>query len=161
MQEEIENRTISLAIATTRLTAEAIGTAVQNYLRDQRETKYRNDEKHPTGKQTVKQLIGQGEGVNSMDISQTDLKGFLRYARKYGVDYAIRKDKSKDPPSYFVFFKSKDADALAAAFKEYMTDVMNKSKKPSTLAQLRQLRDKVIELSEKAIEKVRGREVSR
>jgi hypothetical protein len=40
-----------------------------------------------------------------MEIAKTDLKGFERVTRKYGVDYAIRKDPSQDPPRYIVFFK--------------------------------------------------------
>ena len=70
----------------------------------------------PDGRQTIQQLIGQNQGVTNIDISQTDLKGFEKYARKYGVDYAITKDKSVFPPKYLVFFKARDADAMTAAF---------------------------------------------
>ena len=42
------------------------------------------------GKQSVKELIGQGQGVTNIDIAKTDLKGFEKVARKYGIDYAIR-----------------------------------------------------------------------
>ena len=40
-------------------------------------------------------------------------------ARKYRIDYAVKKDKSVDPPKYFVFFKSRDQDAMTMAFKGY------------------------------------------
>ena len=53
----------------------------------------------PTGKQTIQELIGQNQGVTNIDISKTDLKGFEKYARKYGVDYAITKSVAT-PPLY-------------------------------------------------------------
>ena len=57
----------------------------------------------------VKDLVGQNQGVSNMEIARTDLKGFERVTRKYGVDYAIRKDPSQDPTRYIVFFKARDA----------------------------------------------------
>ena len=66
-----------------------------------------------------KELIGQNQGVSSILIEKTDLKGFEQVARKYGVDYAITKDQNVMPPKYTVFFKAKDADALTSAFEEF------------------------------------------
>ena len=91
MQEEIENRTVNLAISTTKLTARGIIRLAAKGLayikRKSREAALKNEK--PDGRQTIQQLIGQNQGVTNIDISQTDLKGFKKYARKYGVDYAI------------------------------------------------------------------------
>ena len=59
-------------------------------------------------------------------------------ARKYGIDFALKKNASTKPPQYLVFFKSRDADALTAAFREYSGRVVkDKSKeKPSIRKQL-------------------------
>ena len=65
------------------------------------------------------------------------MKDFERLARKYGVDFAVRKDKSVNPPRYFVFVRSKDSDALDAICKEHDARTMTKDKKPSVLAQLK------------------------
>ena len=111
MQEEVESRTVNLAISTTKLTARSIVAAVRSYLRLRAESK-------PIGKQSVKDLIGQDQGATSIDIARTDLRGFKNIARKYGIDYAIRKDRSVDPPKYLVFFKSRDTDAMTAAHKQ-------------------------------------------
>ena len=48
------------------------------------------------GKQTVKQLIGQGQGVSTMDIGDTGVRDFKKIANEYGVDFAITKDKTVD-----------------------------------------------------------------
>ena len=73
----------------------------------------------PKGKQTVKQLIGQNQGVSNIEINDPSIRDFERIARKYGVDYAVKKDRSTSPPKYLIFFKARDADALTAAFTEY------------------------------------------
>ena len=58
-------------------------------------------------------------------------------ARKYGVDYAVKKDRSGDNPRYLVFFKARDNDALTAAFQEYTAKQIQKEKKPSVIEKLR------------------------
>ena len=52
-------------------------------------------------------------------------------ARKYGIDYSLKKDASTDPPRYMVFFKAKDVKVMEAAFREYTGKTVLKTKKPS------------------------------
>ena len=163
MQEEIENRTVNLAISTTKLTARGIIRLAAKGLayikRKSREASLKNEK--PDGRQTIQQLIGQNQGVTNIDISQTDLKGFEKYARKYGVDYAITKDKSVFPPKYLVFFKARDADAMTAAFNAYSAEVLAKSKRPSTLSKLHKLIDAVKSIPTKVTSRDKQREQSR
>ena len=163
MQEEIENRTVNLAISTTKLTARGIIRLAAKGLayikRKSREAALKNEK--PDGRQTIQQLIGQKQGVTNIDISQTDLKGFEKYARKYGVDYAITKDKSVFPPKYLVFFKARDADAMTAAFNAYSAEVLAKSKRPSTLNRLHKLIDAVKSIPTKVTSRDKQREQSR
>lgn len=163
MQEEIENRTVNLAISTAKLTARGIIRLAAKGLayikRKSREAALKNEK--PDGRQTIQQLIGQNQGVTNIDISQTDLKGFEKYARKYGVDYAITKDKSVFPPKYLVFFKARDADAMTAAFNAYSAEVLAKSKRPSTLSKLHKLIDAVKSIPTKVTSRDKQREQSR
>lgn len=163
MQEEIENRTVNLAISTTKLTARGIIRLAAKGLayikRKSHEAALKN--KKPDGRQTIQQLIGQNQGVTNIDISQTDLKGFEKYARQYGVDYAITKDKSVFPPKYLVFFKARDADAMTAAFNAYSAEVLAKSKRPSALNRLHELIDAVKSIPTKVTSRDKQREQSR
>lgn len=163
MQEEIENRTVNLAISTTKLTARGIIRLAAKGLayikRKSHEAALKN--KKPDGRQTIQQLIGQNQGVTNIDISQTDLKGFEKYARKYGVDYAITKDKSVFPPKYLVFFKARDADAMTAAFNAYSAEVLAKSKRPSALNRLHELIDAVKSIPTKVTSRDKQREQTR
>ena len=58
----------------------------------------------PHGKQTVKELIGQNAGVSNIEITDKNIKSFEQVARKYGVDYALKKDTTGEKPKYLVFW---------------------------------------------------------
>ncbi len=93
------------------------------------------------GKQTVKQLVGQGKGVTNIEVTDSNIKSFERVARKYGVDFAVNKDNLQHPPKYLVFFKAPDTDAMTAAFKEFTAKAVKRKEKPSILAKLQGFRE--------------------
>lgn len=97
----------------------------------------------PHGKQTVKQLIGQNQGVSNIELTDPSTRQFDRVARKYGVDYAIKRDRASDPPRFLIFFKSRDADALTAAFQEYAGKKVRRIQRPSVLQRLAQFKAQV------------------
>ena len=139
MQEEVENRTVSLAIRSSKLTADVLKKAITKYLAYRKEKSKAKAVMKPTGKQTVKELIGQNQGMSNIEITEKNIKGFDRVARKYGVDYAVKKDTSGEIPKYLVFFKARDADALTAAFTEFASKEKNREK-PSVIKHLRDLK---------------------
>ena len=144
MQEEVENRSVTLAISATKLTGRLLKAAISKYMqykKTKRIEKSNNSPVKPQGKQTVKELVGQNQGVTNIEVSDKGIKSFDRIARKYGVDYAIKKDRSVSPPKYLIFFKGRDNDAIKAAFTEYTANVVKKKERPSLLQQLRKLRD--------------------
>lgn len=159
MQEEVESRTVTLAISTTRMTANVLKSAISKYLAYRKEKKVekaRAGPVKPCGKQTVKQLVGQNEGVANIEITDRNIRDFDRVARKYGVDYALKKDKSGVIPKYLVFFKARDGDALTAAFKEYTAKTERKKERPSVLQTLRRLKEQAATID---TPKVRKKEI--
>ena len=48
------------------------------------------------------------QGVSNIEINDPSIRDFERIARKYGVDYAVKKDRSTSPPKYLIFFKGRD-----------------------------------------------------
>ena len=151
MQEEIENRTVNLAITTTRLSARTLVTGIRLYLQHQRNAAIKKQAKVEGvhGKQSVKELIGQNQGVSRMPLGDASLRDFEREARKYGVDFAVTKDKSVSPPQYTVFFKAKDNDALQQIADSLMAKQLNAEKKPSILKQLEKLKALVASIPSK------------
>ena len=93
MQEEIEQKSFNIMISTTKLSARTVLRAVKAAFR-----LYQS--KASQGKQSVRTLLRQNRGVSSVEISKTGIRGLERYAKKYGIDYAIRKDTSEVPPRY-------------------------------------------------------------
>ena len=159
MQEEVENRAVNLAISTTKLTARTVISAIRKYLQHLEKAKASKGIVKPTGKQSVKQLLGQNQGATNAEIDKSGIKDFERLAKKYGVDFAVRKDKSVDPPRYLVFVRSKDADALDAICKEHLAHSMTKNKKPSVLKQLQKFKELVASIPKKIREKKQERDL--
>ena len=113
MQDEINEKTIALYIKTGKLTAQTLKKAMKTLLAQMKKQK----DKTPQGKQTLKQLMKQNAGVSNIEITEGNIKAFESTAKKYGIDFALKKDTTESPPRYLVFFKGRDADVLTAAFK--------------------------------------------
>ena len=151
MQEEVENRTLTLIVSGTKFTGRLFKAAISKYMAHRRAKKLEKQKSRdapvtPKGRQTVKQLIGQNQGVSNIEITDPSIREFEKIARKYGVDYAVKKDRSSSPPKYLIFFKARDADALTAAFSEYTGKKVKKAEKterPSVLEKLSQLKELV------------------
>ena len=166
MQEEVENRTLTLIVSGTKFTGRLFKAAISKYMAHRREKKLekqrsRDSPVTPKGKQTVKQLIGQNQGVSNIEINDPSIRDFERIARKYGVDYAVKKDRSASPPKYLIFFKARDADALTAAFTEYTGKKVKKAEKterPSVLAKLAQFKEL---LKKTVVDRSRRKELER
>lgn len=165
MQEEVENRTVNLAISTTRLSGRTIISAFRlwkshhNNVKAKRAPEQANEDTTPHGKQSIQELIGQNQGVSSIDIQNTNIRDFEKIANKYGVDYAITRDKTVTPPKYMVFFKARDADALTAAFAEYSNQRLKAKDKPSVLKQLGKLKELVASIPSKVRNKSQERDL--
>ena len=142
MQEEIEQKTMTLSINATKFSGRVLKAAITKYLAHRSAKKHeRQREKTdviPHGKQKVKELIGQNAGVANVDVKDEDLKGFERIARKYGVDYAVKRVKGQN--KYLVFFKSRDADAITSALTEYTQKKTRDQNRPSLKKMLNKMR---------------------
>ena len=156
MQEEVENRTVTLAISTTKMSANVLKSAISKYLaycKEKKMEKAREGPVKPCGKQTVKQLVGQNQGMSNIEITDQNIKDFERIARKYGVDFALKKDRTGDKPKYLVFFKARDADALTAAFREYTAKTDRKKERPSVLKILHRFKEQAASIDQQKVRK--------
>lgn len=155
MQDEVRDRSVALAIKVGktggRLTTDLLKWAIRQYLQQSRNPKIHH------GKQSVKQLVRQGAGVKNIEITDKNIKSFERVAKKYGVDFALKKDPVEG--KYYIFFKARDEDALNAAFAEYTAKTIHRSapKKPSVLQQLTHFKEVVRNMTQdKAKNRDRG-----
>mgnify|MGYP000048728685 CR=1 FL=1 len=75
-----------------------------------------------------------------------EIKGigdFLSVAKKYDIDYAVKKDTTEEIPKYLVFFKAKDVDVMTAAFKEYTSETLKKQKRESVRQKLEKVKEEL------------------
>ena len=146
MQEEINHKTITVYIRGAKVTAQTLKAALRAILRarekhkqnvQRREAQYEHEDDVAVnrGKQSLRDLQDEGSELSNIEITDENIKSFERYARKYSIDYALKKDKAADPPRYFVFFRARDEKTMEAAFKEY-AEYTTKEKKPSVKKKL-------------------------
>lgn len=132
MQEEVEQKVVTLIVDCGKLTEQELRKALAKLMEQMKAQKQSKQPKH--GKMTVKQLAAQDKGMQSIEVTDKNIGSFNRIARKYGIDFAPFKVKGEN--RYMVFFKAADTDAMAAAFKEYTNQLVKKKERPSVLKKL-------------------------
>lgn len=147
MQEDLERRSVALSANASKMTGRLLLKLIKMYLAHSKEL--------PHGKQSVKSLAKHGQGMTNIEITDKNIKCFEKYAKKYGVDFALKKDITQTPPKYLVFFKAKDNDAIMSAFKDFTADRMKKQEKPSVLENLKKQKELV---KNEVVDKIKKKE---
>lgn len=132
-EEEVANKVVALTTNATKMTVSVLKNMLEKYIEEQKN----KTPKIYKGKQSVRHLTQSGAKLTNIEITDQNIKSFSKTARKYGIDFALRKDQSSETPRYYVFFKAKDVDVLNAAFKEFLNKELTKPKKPKIYEKLR------------------------
>ena len=108
MQEDIENKSVTLIINSSKLTARTLATAFSKFLHYTHNKVKEHRDVKPQGKQTVTELINQNQGVEKTELAdKKEVRAFNHIVKQYGVDYAIKKGYSPDgKPRLFCFSKA-------------------------------------------------------
>ena len=101
MQDEINEKTIALYIKTGKLTAQTLQKAMKTLLAQMKKQK----DKTPQGKQTLKQLMKQNAGVSNIEITEGNIKALESTAKKYGIDFALKRTRRKARPATLCFLR--------------------------------------------------------
>ena len=94
MQEEVENRAVTLIINGSKLTGRVLKAAFQKYLDRQKAQKQKLEaakDVKPQGKQTVKELVGQNAGVANIEITDKNiaLADSVKQVSQYMLDHPV------------------------------------------------------------------------
>lgn len=147
MQEEVNQKVVGLCISGGKISARILKNAMMKFLRAMERQKMQKEQPVAgeqedgiayQGKISLKELKRKNKDYSNIEITDQNIKSFEKYARKYEVEYSLKKDKSVNPPRYFVFFGAKDVDSITAAFKEYTGWTLKKQKKASVRRKLEQ-----------------------
>ena len=152
MQEQVNEKTIAFQVNAAKLTANELKKLIALYLRHQNQKKMNKKgikSVKPLGKTTLEKLSKKYDGLKNIEITEKNIKDFEKVAKKYNLEYALKKDVQSNPPTYFVFFKGKDLDVIDFAFKEYLKSSLEKTKdvKPSLKAALKEMVEKAKKLN--------------
>ena len=138
MQEEVIQRTIALCVEATKLSAGMLQQAMKKVLDEMQKDVTDHKTKLHHGKQTLRQLMKHNTGVSNIEITDQNILAFSATAKKYGIDFVPKKDTSVGIPRNLETFKDRDADVIAAAFREFSAKNLEKEKKPSIHKELEQ-----------------------
>lgn len=127
---------IVLAFRAVKLTEDVLVKVIKAYLDSLPEQPVQH------GKMKLKDLMQLDQGAKMMEMKADAIGGFKRIAGKYNIDFAITKDKSKDPPLYQVFFKARDEDVITKAFNEYVEKRTKKAEREPFKKKLERLQEK-------------------
>lgn len=130
MQEEITQGAVAISVEATKMSANLLQKTMKKVLAEIQNGKAKAAGPRK-GRQTLRQLMKQNAGVSNIEITDQNIKAFSSTAKKYGIDFALKKDSSGEIPRYLVFFKGRDADVITAAFREFSAKNLDKEKKPS------------------------------
>lgn len=140
MNEEINEKSLNLAVRVGQLTADELKKAIEKLLADLKNGEYpgKKTPELKRGKMTLKQLSKHHDGLSTVELKDPNLRLLYRAMKKHNVDFAAVKDgKGK----YTLFFKGKDADSITHAFKQYTQKLVKLNKGQSigkTLAAAKQ-----------------------
>ena len=138
------------------MTAQLLQQAMKKVLADMEKHKKNPPLRH--GKQTLRQLMKHNTGVSNIEITDQNIRAFSSTAKKYGLDFALKKDTSGEHTRYLVFFKGRDADVITAAFREFSAKNLAKEKKPSIRKRLTKAKEQAKRQELERGEKVKNRD---
>ncbi len=124
MPSDYENgakKTIDISIKAEKMTANVLKSALREFMSGKAEKK---------GRMTYKQLQAKSPSkLDSIEVSDRNIGDFLKTARKYDVDFALKRGKNTTPPTYHVFFSAAKTEDFKKAFSEYVGKGQGKSQK--------------------------------
>ena len=138
------------------MTSRVLAQAMQLYLQN------RNNKSNeiPKGKQSLADLEKQNAALSNIEITNKNIGSFNRTAKKYEIDFALKKDRTKEPPLYYVFFKGRDEERISMAFNEYSQKILRQKEKPSVRQAIRKLAE-IAKSQHKDREKIKDRSIER
>lgn len=133
MEQEVNIKTVCIATRSAEKAASVFRSALRDYIGIQKRhmgsNKTNNYRTHTSRIVKVKDLRKDGSMIELVDMSDEEMKNFRRFARRYGVSYAMEKNRETDPPTYLIFLKAKDRVLINRAVDEYVKE--NESRKRS------------------------------
>ena len=103
MQEEITQGVVSLSVETGKMTADLLQKAVKKVLEEMQKKPSQRTLRQ--GKQTLHQLKQHEASLTNIEITEQNIKAFSAVAKKYDIDYALKKAPHTEPRITLCFLR--------------------------------------------------------
>lgn len=142
MQEEVENRTLTLGINATKFSGRVLKAALCKYLAYRKEKKLQASRDSPDvksfGKVSMEELQQEHGDMRQLDVQDKSLRDFDRIAREHGVRYTVFETEKGH---FQIFFKAPNEANMNAAFEKYAATKLKKAeRRESVLGKLEKLK---------------------
>lgn len=127
MAKNISEDMVAIAIKGAKITENVFKEAMLQALKQK---EFKN-----TGKHRVNTLLKDGSSLQSIEVNEQNIKSFEQSARKFDINYALKKEPVSG--TYLVFFKGKDTEQVYKAFSDYAKNhIQQEKEKPSVVKQI-------------------------
>jgi len=141
INEEISNKTLSIAVQEGRNIARAIWGEIKKLV-EKAQKEGKSIEKfiqENSSEVKLKDLVKKGQ-LEEIPVKDAELKELRKQLHRYGVKFSVMKDK--ETGTHSVFFQVRDLKVMEHAFKKSLHEVQNKGKsKPSIIEQIKKFRE--------------------
>ena len=141
-------KTVDLSIKSKNFTADVLKSAMNDFLLGKSVKK---------GRISMKKL-----NENSGKLENVEIKGiedFLNVAKKYDIDYAVKKEPKSD--TYHVFFQANKTEDFKRAFREFASQKQNELLNPRAEITREQIKNMAKQVAHEPKKKEKVREKSK
>ena len=152
MSKESTEKTISFLWQGAGVTKEVLAELCRTFLE--------NPPKH--GLKSYGSMLKSGK-LESIEITENNIGSFLDTARKFDIDYALKRDSTTAPPTYHVFFTTGNSENFRKAFAEYASSMKSKlnDKSVSDIINREQIKQNAKSIADKASERTPEKHLSK
>lgn len=141
-------KTIDLSVKSKDFTADVLKSAMNDFLSGKSQKK---------GRVSMKKLTEHSGRLENVEIKS--IEDFLSVAKKYDIDYAIKKEPNSD--TYHVFFQAGKMEDFKRAFGEFASSKQNELTKPRAEITRQQIKDMAKQFAHEPKKKEKVREKSK
>lgn len=149
MSRQDAEKTISFSVQAVKVTAELLKEMCRAFL----------DSPPKHGKIRYGDIAKSGK-LESIEVTENNIGSFLDTARKYDIDYALKRDNSTSPPTYHVFFTTGHSENFRKAFAEYAGGMQSQLQDRSVISR-EQIKQNAKIISQKSSERAAEKHLSK
>lgn len=149
MSRQDAEKTISFSVQAVKVTAELLKEMCRAFL----------DSPPKHGKIRYGDIAKSGK-LESIEVTENNIGSFLDTARKYDIDYALKRDSSTSPPTYHVFFTTGHSENFRKAFAEYAGGMQSQLQDRSVISR-EQIKQNAKIISQKSSERAAEKHLSK